>query len=181
MTFNVERCLISKNGAKPLWKNTWIPSFLEVKPKKYLLHDLCGRNMWAKCHKNVSGKFGKIRAKILRTPKNSPAPAPVDELLQLQFRHRECKQKQRAIQLQFVHKLATLLIRFRFFWLRSFRLTFGIKRGTYHFNLSPFMIFKQIILLALSRSWGTANLFIKKNTGFTCRVHLFLYAKENIL
>jgi len=32
-----------------------------------------------KKHKNFSGKFGKIRAKILRTPKNLLAPTPMLE------------------------------------------------------------------------------------------------------
>jgi len=35
---------------------------------------LCGR----KLHKNLSGKFGKLRANILRTLKNLPAPTPMN-------------------------------------------------------------------------------------------------------
>jgi len=31
-----------------------------------------------KSHNNFSGKFGKIRAKILRTPKNLLAPTPME-------------------------------------------------------------------------------------------------------
>jgi len=30
-------------------------------------------------HKDFSGKFGKVRAKILCTPKNSPAPTPMSQ------------------------------------------------------------------------------------------------------
>jgi len=41
-------------------------------PKKGV-HDLWGR----KSHKNILGKFGEIWAKILRTPKNFPAPTPM--------------------------------------------------------------------------------------------------------
>jgi len=51
--------------------------FLEVKPEKGLYY-LCGRKFIGEIRtKNFSGKFGKIRAKILRTPKILPAPAPV--------------------------------------------------------------------------------------------------------
>jgi len=32
-----------------------------------------------KSHENVSGKFGEIRAKILRTPKTLPASTPMSE------------------------------------------------------------------------------------------------------
>ena len=41
-------------------------------------HDLCGRKFAGKCStKTFSGKFGGIRAKILRTPANLPAPTPM--------------------------------------------------------------------------------------------------------
>ena len=53
--------------------------FLDVIPKK------CWWSLWEKllwllsgenyCHKNFAAKFGEIRVKILRTPKNLPAPA----------------------------------------------------------------------------------------------------------
>jgi len=39
-------------------------------------------NLWQKAHKNVSGKFEEIRAKILRTPENLPAPTPMFAQLQ---------------------------------------------------------------------------------------------------
>jgi len=42
---------------------------MEIIPKKGL-QDLCERNV------NVSGKFGEIRAKIIRNPKNLPALTP---------------------------------------------------------------------------------------------------------
>jgi len=44
---------------------------------------ICGQ----KLHNNISGKFGEIRAKILRTPKNLPAPTPmpVDTLTAISF------------------------------------------------------------------------------------------------
>jgi len=38
-----------------------------------LLEKICKQN----CTEDFSGKFGEIRAKILRTPKNLPAPAPM--------------------------------------------------------------------------------------------------------
>jgi len=41
------------------------------------LHNLCGRICRQKLYKNFSGKFGEIRAKILRTPKILPSPIPV--------------------------------------------------------------------------------------------------------
>ena len=59
-----QNCLISKNGAQGLQKNTWRP-VLEVKPKKDLI-DLCGRKFVGKsCTKTFSGKFGEIREKSL--------------------------------------------------------------------------------------------------------------------
>ena len=45
---------------------------MEVTPKTGL-HVLCGQ----KAHMNFSDKFGEIRAKILRTPKNLPDPTPM--------------------------------------------------------------------------------------------------------
>jgi len=43
-------------------------------------NDLCGREFVGKsCTKNLSGKFGEIRAKILRNSKNVPALKPMME------------------------------------------------------------------------------------------------------
>jgi len=53
-TNGVQRCLISKNGAQRLQKNTWRPS------------------------SNFSGKFWEIRANILYSPKNF-APTPMNK------------------------------------------------------------------------------------------------------
>jgi len=36
-----------------------------------------GENLWSKGTQKFSGKFGEVRAKILRTPKNLLAPAPM--------------------------------------------------------------------------------------------------------
>ena len=47
--------------------------FLELIPKEGLLEKMFAQK-WSK---NFSGKCGEIRAKILRTPKNLPAPAPM--------------------------------------------------------------------------------------------------------
>jgi len=57
---------LGKNGAQRLLKNTG-KLFLEFVPKKVFMI-FVGENLQAKSHKNFSGKFGKIRAKILRTP-----------------------------------------------------------------------------------------------------------------
>ena len=77
-----------KSRAKSLksdqkWRSTffdfkkWRPTFaekhslrpiLEVTPKTDL-HVLLGENWGQKVHKSFSGKFGEIRAKILRTPR----------------------------------------------------------------------------------------------------------------
>jgi len=39
-----------------------------------------GENLWAKTHRNVSDKFGEVRVKILRTPKNLLASTPMAEV-----------------------------------------------------------------------------------------------------
>ena len=55
---------------------TFFGSFLEVIPKEDV-HDLCGRKYSHKeMPENFSGKFGEIRSKIFRNPKNLPAPTP---------------------------------------------------------------------------------------------------------
>jgi len=36
-----------------------------------------GEYLQVKSHQNAPGKFGKIQAKILRTPKNLPVPKPL--------------------------------------------------------------------------------------------------------
>ena len=69
-------CFTSKNGTHGLRKNTWRP-FLGGHTKKKsswsFWEKICRKN----CTKNFSGKFGEIRAKILRTPKDLPAPTPM--------------------------------------------------------------------------------------------------------
>ena len=67
-----QSCLISKNGVQPLEKNTWRP-FFGGHTNKRSLWSLWDKVCRQKSHKNFSGKFGEIRAKILRTPKNLPA------------------------------------------------------------------------------------------------------------
>jgi len=84
-----QRALIWKNGAQRalLWKK-WDPtcidliklvhkitwrSFLEV-IRKNILHEKYSHKKWPKI---FLGKFGEIRAKILRTPKKLPAPTPM--------------------------------------------------------------------------------------------------------
>jgi len=53
------------------------PYFIDVNLKK-VVHDLCmfvGRKYsHKKLTKNISGKFGEIRAKTYRTPKDLPVP-----------------------------------------------------------------------------------------------------------
>jgi len=66
-----QHCLTSKNGAQCLHKNTW---------RLFWRSHLCGREFVDKiCTKNFSGEFGEIRAKILRSPQNLPAPKPMME------------------------------------------------------------------------------------------------------
>jgi len=62
----------------PTFPEKHMKTFLDVIPQKDL-HDLWSlwRNFVGKVPENFSGKFGKIRAKILRTPKNLPAPKPM--------------------------------------------------------------------------------------------------------
>jgi len=62
-----QRCLTSKNSTQGLQKNTRRPFCV------YLRQIFLGKN----CTENFLGKFGEIRAKILRTPKNLPAPTPM--------------------------------------------------------------------------------------------------------
>ena len=67
-----QRCLTSKYDTQGLKKNTWRPIFGGPTEKCFswsLWEKICRQNYT----KNFSGKFGEIRAKILRTPKNSPA------------------------------------------------------------------------------------------------------------
>ena len=64
-----QRCLTSNNGAQRLQKNTWI-LFLEITPKKGFL---MGENLLAKVTQNFRQVWG-LRATILRTSKNCPAP-----------------------------------------------------------------------------------------------------------
>ena len=53
---------------RPRFVEKHMKTFLEVTPKKCF--NLCARNFVGKsCTKNVSGKFGEIREKILRAPK----------------------------------------------------------------------------------------------------------------
>jgi len=86
-----KRALICKT-----WRSTFAKSnedrftLLEVIPKKVFMR----RYLHEKWPKIFSGKFGEIQAKILRTPKNFPAPTPTDtgtivsEKLQPQWFHR---------------------------------------------------------------------------------------------
>jgi len=64
-----------------------------------------GENLQAKSHKNLSGKFRKIRAKILRTPKNLPAPT----LMVWTFANKpQVKLLEKCMTLQFYKNLQTL-------------------------------------------------------------------------
>jgi len=65
----------SQNGAERLQK-TREDLILEVTPKNHL-HDLSGRKSVGNVAQKLLGKFGKIGAKILRTPKNLPVPTPM--------------------------------------------------------------------------------------------------------
>jgi len=49
---------------------------MDITPKKGI-HDFVGKIYWQKAPRNFLGKFEEIRAKVLRTPKNLPAPTPV--------------------------------------------------------------------------------------------------------
>ena len=60
---------------------------------KWGLHDLWGTRFVGKVAQNFSSKFWKIRAKILRTPTNFPAPTPMVLTMQLP-QHSTCKLKQ---------------------------------------------------------------------------------------
>jgi len=75
----VQRCLILSNG-RPGWGESHEDLFCGGHPKI----DLCGRKY---SHKELpekfSGKFGEIRAKIFRNPKNLPAPTPMGDCLSL--------------------------------------------------------------------------------------------------
>jgi len=53
----------------------WRPRFV-ISTKG--LHVLCERKFLWKRRTNFSGKFGEIREKIFRTPKNLPAPTPMN-------------------------------------------------------------------------------------------------------
>jgi len=64
----------SKYGAQRLQKNTITgKTFFGITPKMLFV----GKNLWANSTQNLFGKFGEYRAKILRTPKNLPAPIPM--------------------------------------------------------------------------------------------------------
>jgi len=76
--------------------------------------------MQAKSQKNFSGKFGKIRGKILRTRKNMPAPTPM-VLITLCI----------AIGLIFDH---FLLIAFLFFCFSS---VFRVVKIKFHTTVAP--------------------------------------------
>ena len=72
--------------SRKIWAKVWFEKMaLEVIPEKVFM--ICvGENIRAKsCLKtfSFSGKFGEIRAKIFRTPKNSPASTPVPSTLLL--------------------------------------------------------------------------------------------------
>ena len=71
-----QRCLIFKNGAQRLQKNRLRP-LLEVIPTERSPWSLWEKICREKLHKNFSGKFGEFRSKMLRTPKNLPAPTPM--------------------------------------------------------------------------------------------------------
>ena len=69
-------CLTSKNGAQRLQKN--MKAFLEVTPKKvFSSWSLWEKISRQKSHNSFLGKFGEIRAKILRIPKILLAPTPM--------------------------------------------------------------------------------------------------------
>ena len=77
----------------------WRPTFAEKHKKtvfgghpKWGLHDLWGTRFVGKVAQNFSGKFWKIRAKILRTPTNLPAPTPMVLTMQLP-QHSTCESK----------------------------------------------------------------------------------------
>jgi len=77
----------------------WRPTFAEKHKKtvfrghpKKGLHDLWGKRFVGKVAQNFSGTFGKIRAKILHTPTNLPAPTPMVLTKQLP-QHSTCKSK----------------------------------------------------------------------------------------
>jgi len=67
------------------WRPKWHPTFAEKRMKTFFWSSyqkkvfmiFVGENLWAKSHKNFLGKFGKILAKILRTPKHFLAPTPM--------------------------------------------------------------------------------------------------------
>ena len=60
-------------------KNTWRPFFgghTKIRSSWSLWEKICRQ----KSNKNFSAKFGEIRAKILRTPKNLPAPTRISQV-----------------------------------------------------------------------------------------------------
>ena len=80
-----------KNGAQHLQKST-IKTFFwksrlffgghtKIRSSCSLWEKICEQ----KAHKSFSGKFGEIRAKILCTPKNLPAPSPMTLTANLDF------------------------------------------------------------------------------------------------
>jgi len=67
--------LTSKNGTKGLQKNT-LRLFLEVTPENIFMI-FVGENLWAKIAQKLFGRVWGYLRKILRTPKNLPAPTPM--------------------------------------------------------------------------------------------------------
>jgi len=62
----------------PTFAEKQMKAFLEVTPKKVFSSRSYREKIYRqKSHNNVSGKFGKSRAKILRTPKLLLAPTPI--------------------------------------------------------------------------------------------------------
>jgi len=53
------------------------PTFFWRSYQKNVFIIFVGEILQEKPHKNIFGKFGKIRAKTLRIPQNLPAPTPM--------------------------------------------------------------------------------------------------------
>jgi len=71
-----QRCVTSKTDAQRFSKKQMKTFFLEVAQKKVFVI-FVGENLLAKVVQQLSGKFGEIRAKILRTSKNFLGPTPM--------------------------------------------------------------------------------------------------------
>jgi len=74
---NVQRCLSSKTGAHNLCRKIREGLFYGRSHQKEVFMIFVRENLWAKSHTNFLDKFGKIREKILRTPKSWPGPTPM--------------------------------------------------------------------------------------------------------